>query len=322
MFVFKFVLIFRLGSFLISVFFVCSDCVDKFIGVQDNINKIKMNDKIFGIHIVATPIGNLQDISERAINTLRNSDVIICENPKHSIKLLNKLGIKKKLIPLHDYNENSVIKRLSNEFHNKTISLISDAGSPLISDPGYKLIKYCIDNNINITPLPGPTSIIPALQLSGLSTKDFCFFGFMPKKKTIAIEFIERIGDSELTSVFFVSNHKIKILLEYLHNELSDRQVSISKELTKINEKTFRGCGDKIKEKIIGNEENFKGEFVVVVEGKNKTEKENFNLEQYNDQIYKLLSKFSLTDVVEIVHKLTGITKNKVYKWVLKLKKT
>tara|TARA_B100000674_G_scaffold85277_1_gene59167 strand:+ start:140 stop:979 length:840 start_codon:yes stop_codon:yes gene_type:complete len=279
-----------------------------------------MNDKIFGIHIVATPIGNLQDISERAINTLRNSDVIICENPKHSIKLLNKLGIKKKLIPLHDYNENSVIKRLSNEFHNKTISLISDAGSPLISDPGYKLIKYCIDNNINITPLPGPTSIIPALQLSGLSTKDFCFFGFMPKKKTIAIEFIEKIRDSELTSVFFVSSHKLKLCLELIESKIENRKISISKEISKINEYTFRGMSYEITKKVNRDQKNLKGEFVVVAEGKPSNREESLNIEDYNGEILRLLSKFSLTEVVQIVHKLTGIKKNNVYKWVLKLK--
>ena len=270
---------------------------------------------------MSTPIGNLKDISERAISALNSADFIICENPKHSLKLLNKFGIKKKLISLHDYNENLIIQRLSSNLLDKIIVLISDSGSPLISDPGYKFIKYCINNNIEVTSVPGANSIIPALQLSGISSNEFSFFGFMPKTKKHISDFINTIKNNNKTSVFFVSNHKIEILLETLNNELSDRQISISKELTKINEKTFRGYGDQIRGKIIEHDENFKGEFVVVVEGKNKKEKENFNIEQYNEEIYKLLSKFSLTDVVEIVHKLTGITKNKIYKWVLKLKK-
>ena len=285
------------------------------------IKRVNMNKTDSGVFIVATPIGNLDDISYRAIKAIKNSDYVICENPKHSLKLLNKLGIKKKLIPLHDYNEGSVINKISNQLLNKKIALISDAGSPLISDPGFKLVQHCIENNINISSIPGACSIIPALQLSGMALNQFYFAGFFPKNKKGGLDFIDQIKNLNKTSVFFVSSHKLKNCLVLMEAELNQRKISISKELTKINENTYRGFGHEMIMKIQKKQENLKGEFVVVVEADNLTKIETIDLEKYNNEINKLLLKFSLTDVVEIVHKLTGITKNKVYKWVLKQKK-
>ena len=143
----------------------------------------KMNNFKNGLYIISTPIGNLDDISFRSKEILKKADIIICENPKHSLKLLNKLDIKKKLLPLHDYNEEVIIKKIEKNQKDSVIALISDAGSPLISDPGYKLVKNFIKNNIFITTVPGPSSIIPSLQLSGLDLNSFVFFGFVPKKK-------------------------------------------------------------------------------------------------------------------------------------------
>ena len=142
-----------------------------------------MNNVISGLSIVATPIGNLDDITYRAVKILGECDIIICENPKHSLKLLNKLGIKKKLIALHDYNEHKVINQIKGLLENKSCVLISDAGSPLISDPGYKLVRHCIENNIYISSVPGPSAVISSLQLSGLPISEFIFFGFVPKSK-------------------------------------------------------------------------------------------------------------------------------------------
>ena len=277
-----------------------------------------MNNLELEMYIVATPIGNLNDISERAIKTFKDCDFIICENPKHSLKLLNKLGIKKKLISLHDYNEKIVIQRLSREKGHKKAVLISDAGSPLISDPGFKLIEYCIKNNIKTTSIPGATSVIPALQLSGMPINQFYFAGFFPKTRNQMVTFIQNIGKLDKTSVFFVSSHKIRNCVDIIELEMFDRMISISKELTKINEKTFRGLGGNIKNLLMVDQNNLKGEFVVVVEGKLN---EKNDLDIFDVEINKLLSKFSLTDVVEIVHKLTSINKNKVYKWVLNIKK-
>ena len=287
-----------------------------------NINN-KNNDKyFFGLYIVATPIGNLGDISRRAVETIKNADFIICENPNHSLKLLNNLGIKKKFVSLHDHNEKSVIKKISRHLDNKIIVLISDAGSPLISDPGYNLIKHCIKNQIKITTIPGPNSIIPSLQLSGFSLNEFKFLGFFPKNPKQIKSFVEKIDSSNCTSVFFVSSHKIKALLNIIESKLEKRSISIIKELTKINEKVFRGAGHNIKKLMDDKIENLKGEFVVVIEGKTLKKTDSVDLDEYNELINKLLLKFSLTDVVEIVHKLLKINKNKIYKWVLDIKKS
>ena len=283
--------------------------------------KSKVNENFIGISIVATPIGNLKDISERAIQTISEADIIICENPKHSLKLLNNLGIKKKLISLHDYNENKVIERITNKLLDKKIVLISDAGSPLISDPGFNLIKHCIKNNIKITSIPGPSSIIPALQLSGIPINEFYFAGFFPKNYGDGSKFINQINNINKTSVFFVSNHKIKMCLEILENILKNRIISIAKELTKINENVFRGTVQGVKQNFVDMEGEIKGEYVVIVTPVNQKKTVSDNLETHEKEVSLMLSKFSLTDVVEIVHKLTGITKNTVYKWVLNLKK-
>ena len=136
-----------------------------------------------GLYIVSTPIGNLDDITIRAINILKESNFIICENPKHSLKLLNKLDIKKKLFSIHDYNEENLIKRIEKFQSNSIVALISDSGSPLISDPGFKLVKNYINKNIFVTSIPGANSIIPSIQLSGLAVNNFTFFGFVPKGK-------------------------------------------------------------------------------------------------------------------------------------------
>ncbi len=296
---------------------------ESFTGAHEfkNINKSIMSDEVKCLSIVATPIGNLKDISERAIQTIKNAEVVICENPNHSLKLLNNLGIKKKLVSLHDYNEKRVVERISEDLISKNTVLISDAGSPLISDPGYKLIDYCIKNNINVTSIPGPTSIIPSLQLSGIPINEFHFTGFFPKSSKLIENFVLKIKETRVTTVFFVSSHKLKTCLKHLEKKLPDRKISIAKELTKINEKVFRGVAKNVGDQLSLKKESFKGEFVIVVEGKAEKETNFVNLEVYNEQIIKLISKFSLTDVVEIVHKLTRIKKNAVYKWVLSLKK-
>ncbi len=262
----------------------------------------------------------MEDISKRAINVIKNSDYIICENPKHSLKLLNNLGIKKKLISMHDYSEIKIINKISENLKNKSVVLISDAGSPLISDPGYKLIQHCIKNKVNITSVPGPSSIIPALQLSGLPINEFIFLGFLPKTKVQITKFINKIKELEKTIVFFSSSHKINICLKLISEIIPNRNVCVAKELTKLNEHIYRGNSESISHEIAKDKNSNKGEFVIIV-GENKLDKTKFTLSEDSDiQIKRLLSKFSLTDVVEIVHKLSGIKKNKVYKWVLGIK--
>ena len=280
-----------------------------------------MNSFINGLSIVSTPIGNLNDISIRAINALKDCDIIICENPKHSLKLLNKLGIKKKLISLHDYNEHIIINKIKGLLKNKNCVLISDSGSPLISDPGYNLVQYCIQNNIKITSIPGPSSIISSLQLSGLPISEFVFFGFIPKSKKKLEDLVHTIIKERKTSVFLISNHKLITFIDCLIDIMPDRKISICKELTKVNEFVFRGIPSKVKSDILQKKENLKGEFVGVVSGQTTKNHDFDEIDLYKSELEKMTKKFSLTDIVEIVHKFTKINKNKIYKWLLNLKK-
>ena len=272
-----------------------------------------------GLYIVSTPIGNLGDISSRAIKTLENSDIIICENPKHSLKLLSKLDIKKKLISLHDYNEQIVIEKIVESLKNKKLSLISDAGSPLISDPGYKLVRFCIENDIYVTTIPGASSVTSALQISSIPINKYTFHGFLPKTKKSVVNFVEILKKSNLTSVFFVSSHKILSFLEILSKELSDRKIAVCKELTKMNERVFIGSSLEVFKEFKQSSKNSLGEFVIVVEEQNiDTKKSLYELSpDIIDIIKKLLDKFSLTDTVKIVHKIGNIEKKEIYKKAL-----
>ena len=256
----------------------------------------------------------------RAIEILKNCDVIICENPKHSLKLLLNLDIKKKLISLHDYNEEAVIDKISDDLKNKTYSLISDAGSPLISDPGYKLVRFCIQNNIYVTTAPGASSLVSALQLSSIPANNYTFYGFLPKSKKDISNFVQIIKKTTITSVFFVSRHKILSLLEIFDKEIRDRKVAVCKEITKLNEKVFVGPSYMVLKKFLETSKNSLGEFVVIVEGlgPKKISKEEVGSE-IKDVITKLLKKFSLTDTVGIVHKIGNIGKKEIYKKALEI---
>ena len=273
-----------------------------------------------GLYIVSTPIGNLDDISLRAKKILNSVNFIICENPKHSLKLLNKLDIKKKLFSLHDYNENLMIKRIEKYQYNSAIALISDAGSPLISDPGYNLIQDYIKKNLYVTTIPGPSSIISSLQLSGLPINNFEFFGFVSKNKSSMNSQAIKLQNVIATSVFFISGNRLVSFLKILLDAKINRKVAVCKELTKKNEWVFRGYIKKIIDEINIDKSNLKGEFTLLIQGKGKKIKKTIQTTT-EAQIKKLLKKFSLTEVVEIVHRLTDISKKEIYKKALQLKK-
>ncbi len=273
-----------------------------------------------GLYIVSTPIGNLDDISLRAKKILNSVNFIICENPKHSLKLLNKLDIKKKLFSLHDYNENLMIKRIEKYQYNSAIALISDAGSPLISDPGYNLIQDYIKKNLYVTTIPGPSSILSSLQLSGLPINNFEFFGFVSKNISNMNSQAKKLQNVIATSVFFISGNRLVSFLKILLDAKINRKVAVCKELTKKNEWVFRGYIKKIIDEINIDKSNLKGEFTLLIQGKERKTK--ITIQTTTEaQIKKLLKKFSLTEVVEIVHRLTGISKKEIYKKALQLKK-
>ena len=278
-----------------------------------------MNNLKSGLYIISTPIGNLEDISLRTKKVLQKADAIICENPKHSLKLLNKLDIKKKLFSLHDYNEEALIKKLEKYRKNSLFALISDAGSPLISDPGYKLVKNFINRNIFVTSVPGPSSIISSLPLSGLNVNSFVFFGFVPKNNNSAKTIVKKIFELNITSIFFISGRKLKGFLELIYINSKNIEVAICKELTKINETVFRGNVKKMIDKIINKEINLRGEFTLIVGNSKRTSKIIIE-DKIRQQALKILKKYTLTETVEIVHKLSNISKKDIYKMAIELK--
>ena len=216
--------------------------------------------------LIPTPIGNLGDITQRAVECIRTVDILLCEDTRRSLKLLNHLKIKKPLKSYHKFNEHSTVEKIINEIESGLIvGLISDAGTPSISDPGYLIVKMCIDNNIEVECLPGPTALVPALVVSGLPSERFVFEGFIPVKKGRKTR-LEELSNEKRTMIFYESPYKLYKTLQDFSNSFGlDREISISKELTKIFESTTRG---RIKD-LMPEYENkkLKGEFVIVVKG-------------------------------------------------------
>tara|TARA_A100001234_G_scaffold113313_1_gene99486 strand:+ start:1376 stop:2047 length:672 start_codon:yes stop_codon:yes gene_type:complete len=216
--------------------------------------------------LIPTPIGNLDDITLRAIECIKDADLILCEDTRRSLKLMNHLEIKKPLKSFHKFNEHLTVEKIIFEIQSGTkVGLISDAGTPSISDPGYLIVKMCIDNNIDVECLPGPTALIPALAISGLPSERFTFEGFLPVKKGRKTR-LQELSLEKRTMIFYESPYKLyKTLKDFYDFFGPDREISISKELTKIFENTKRG---KIRD-IIDTYENkkLKGEFVIVVKG-------------------------------------------------------
>jgi 16S rRNA (cytidine1402-2'-O)-methyltransferase len=216
--------------------------------------------------LIPTPIGNLDDITLRAIECIKDADLILCEDTRRSLKLMNHLEIKKPLKSFHKFNEHSTVEKIIFEIQSGIkVGLISDAGTPSISDPGYLIVKMCIDNNIDVECLPGPTALIPALAISGLPSERFTFEGFLPVKKGRSTR-LQELSLEKRTMIFYESPYKLyKTLKDFYDFFGPDREISISKELTKIFENTKRG---KIRD-IIDTYENkkLKGEFVIVVKG-------------------------------------------------------
>ena len=216
--------------------------------------------------LIPTPIGNLDDITLRAIECIKDADLILCEDTRRSLKLMNHLQIKKPLKSFHKFNEHLTVEKIIFEIQSGIkVGLISDAGTPSISDPGYLIVKMCIDNNIDVECLPGPTALIPALAISGLPSERFTFEGFLPVKKGRKTR-LQELSLEKRTMIFYESPYKLyKTLKDFYDFFGPEREISISKELTKIFENTKRG---KIKDFLDSYEnKKLKGEFVIVVKG-------------------------------------------------------
>ncbi len=221
------------------------------------------------LYIVPTPIGNLEDITFRAVRVLKQCDIIACEDSRTASKLLKLLEIEPKLlISYFEHNERARAGELVDKIQSgKSVALISEAGTPIISDPGWAVVREAIARNIQIVSLPGASAFLTAIVASGIAADKFAFFGFPPHKKGRKT-FLQKVVDLDMTSVMYESPYRIHKLLDELHDiATADRQICLARELTKIYEEFIRGSIAEVKE-IIKNKSNFKGEFVVILEGK------------------------------------------------------
>ena len=265
------------------------------------------------LNFVSTPIGNLNDISLRAIDVIKSSDYLYAEDTRNVKKLLDFINVKISCKSFHEHNEQKVMLNILKQAKNsKVISIVSDAGTPSISDPGYKLITKCIEENIKYTLIPGPSSVISAMVMSGLPSNRFAFYGFVPRKIQDKKNFFEDLDEETKTSIIFESSKRIydtlKNLADYLN---SDRKVSICKEMTKIHENVIRGKASEIFKFVEENQINLKGEIVIVIEGTSKK----ITAPKINSKIKKeFLTKLSASESAKLISAITGENKRDVYK--------
>ena len=267
------------------------------------------------LYIVSTPIGNLDDITLRAIDVLKKSDIILCEDTRHSIKLLNHYKIKKKLVAYHKFNEKKQILPIIKYFNEgKILSLISDAGTPLLSDPGRLLVNECIIKKIKITPIPGVSSITTALSVSGFDDK-FLFYGFLPKTENEVNKVLNILSANKYTQVFFIPSIKVNFYIKKFKKYYGDRKILIAKELTKMHEEFFR---DNIKNlKFFKN--SLRGELTVVISSQEIKTKP-INKEIIINKINKFLKRYSVKDTVDLIMETENVTKKEIYQLCLKIK--
>ena len=267
------------------------------------------------LYIVSTPIGNLEDITLRAIEVLKNSDIILCEDTRRSIKLLNHFKVKKKLVSYHKFNEKKKASKVIEYINQgKILSLISDAGTPLLSDPGRILVNLCIENRIKIVPVPGVSSITTAMSVSGFKDQ-FLFYGFLPKTDGELKKILASLSQNSFSQIFFIPAIKTNFYLKKFKEHFSGRKIVIAKELTKIHEVFFRGNIDDLK--LFDNK--IKGELTVIVSEKN-IEKKALDKEKIVNKAKKYLKKYSLKDTVDIILELEKVNKKEIYKLCLKVK--
>ena len=278
---------------------------------SDNI-KIKI-----GLYVVSTPIGNLLDISQRAIETLRKSDFILCEDTRVSKILLTKFDIKSNLISNHKFNEkknlNKVIKLLKS---GSIISLISDAGTPSISDPGCVLINECLKEGIKVSPIPGPSAVSSAISVSGFSDK-FYFYGFLPEKNKLLNNDLQTLSKLDCSIVFFVSSKKFNKTIPILKKYFSGRKILICREMTKFYEEFLREEIDNLKML----ESGLKGELTIVISEMKKVKNASQKLsESDKDLIRKTINKLSVREIVSLIGKKGEISKKAIYNFCIELK--
>ena len=271
-----------------------------------------------GLYVISTPIGNMEDITFRALNILKKSDIILCEDTRRSGKLLSHFEISNKLMPYHKFNEKKISNMIVETIKkNKIVSLISDAGTPGISDPGMILVNMCIKENLFVFPVPGSSAVTSAMSISGFSDK-YLFYGFLPKKQKELEHLLKNLNNIDYCLVFFAPAQKINFYIDEFKKYFSDRKILIAREMTKIHEEFIRNSVKLIKKL----PENTKGELTIVLSEKIKEKKSKEEIdESVKIEIKKMLKKYSLKDVVEFISKKENLKKKLIYKYCLKLKK-
>ena len=270
-----------------------------------------------GLYLVSTPIGNLGDITYRAVNILKKSDYILCEDTRISKILLNKYEVKTKLISYHKFNEKkNLFKIIQLLKSGSIISLISDAGTPNISDPGLILVNECVEKKINVIPLPGPSSVTAAVSISGFSEK-FYFYGFLPEKKKLLINDLESLSKLNSSIVFFISPKKINRVIPHFQKNFSGRKILICREMTKYFEEFIRLDVDEL-DKI---QLDFKGELTIVISEKKPEKKSSTNLNE-SDKILinQMINKLSIKEITILINREKKISKKEIYNYCIKLK--
>ena len=276
-----------------------------------NINNFKS-----GLYVVSTPIGNLGDITLRALEVLNKSDYILCEDTRVSKKLLSRYKIRSNLISNHKFNEKKNIKKIINILNsNKIVSIISDAGTPVISDPGKILIDECINQKIDVFPIPGPSAVSSAVSVSGFSDQ-YYFYGFFPEKNSVIKEKFKMLSTLNSSIVFFVSAKKINKSINIIKKYFSGRDIVICKEISKFYEEYYRSSVDKLE---LFN--NLKGEITIVI-SELKSQKNTSNILNESDKknINKLINKLTIKEIINLISEERNISKKKIYSYCLKIK--
>lgn len=274
------------------------------------------------LFVVGTPIGNLNDMTKRAIDTLNNVDIILCEDTRTSLKLLNHFNIKNKLVSYHKFNEQDKTKQIINDLkNNKDIALISDAGMPCISDPGYILVKEAKKEGINVIGIGGISASITALSISGLNSDNFTFYGFFPRDTKDKKDLINNIKNSNIkTYIFYESPKRIIKTLEFLNDNLENITISVSKELTKLNEKNYYGNIKNVLETLKNDDKTSLGEYTFIIEKENEIKKE-INISTEALLIDEMIKQgISLKEAINSLNDNTDISKKDIYNASLNLK--
>ena len=279
--------------------------------------KSHLKDNENGLYLVSTPIGNLKDITLRAIEILKKSSYILCEDTRVSKNLLDRYEIKSKLISNHKFNETKNLDKVMDLLKaNETISLISDAGTPSISDPGSILVNECIKNNINVIPVPGPSAVATAVSVSGFSEK-FFFYGFLPEKKQALKNEFKKLSNLDECIVFFISPRKINKIIPDLKNYFSGRKIVFCREISKLYEEFIRKNIDDLE--IFSNEP--KGELTVVISEKKIDKKASQKLSESDmNVIRKMINKLSVKEITDFINQNRDVPKKEIYNYCLKLK--